>query len=136
MSFELTSCSNIEHWFNIVTLFHATKDIDIHYDDITQRNNNSVPEADPYIAGLVCTPMSKLGKKKGLADPRGRTWRSSIDYIRKRHQKAIVIENVPDVGIIGTANESPTESRGPPACFTSHSCASTCSANTLSVINA
>ena len=41
------------------------------YGDITQVNENSIPDHDVLLAGFPCQPFSQAGLKKGFSDTRG-----------------------------------------------------------------
>lgn len=55
----------------------------------------TVPFCDILSAGFPCQPFSGAGKKRGLADSRGRLFNLVADIIRRTRPKFFVLENVP-----------------------------------------
>ncbi len=53
-----------------------------------------IPEHDILMAGFPCQPFSSIGKKEGLADPRGALIYEVAEIAAKKSPRAIVLENV------------------------------------------
>ena len=64
------------------------------YKDITQINENEIPNHDVLLAGFPCQPFSIAGEKKGFDDTRGTLFFDIERILKKKKPKAIVLENV------------------------------------------
>jgi len=66
------------------------------YTDITQRDNSKAPECDIFISGAPCQVYAAAGRGAGLDDMknRGITLFYSLDYIRRKRPRVVIIENV------------------------------------------
>jgi DNA-cytosine methyltransferase len=76
---------------------HVFKDEDfVLYPDITKRDNSKAPECDIFISGAPCQAYSAAGRGAGLDDMqnRGITLFYSLDYVRHKKPRVVIIENV------------------------------------------
>ena len=62
--------------------------------DITQRAHDTLPFCDVYVGGFPCQGQSRLGKGKGLADPRTRVFWDLLATIRAVVPRLAILENV------------------------------------------
>jgi len=62
--------------------------------DITQINENEVPEHDVLLAGFPCQPFSQAGLKKGFSDTRGTLFFDIERILIHRKPQAFLLENV------------------------------------------
>ena len=67
------------------------------YEDVTTRDVNDVPPVDIYVAGFPCQAFSRLGKQRGLVDPRGTVFYSVLAYIQTQRPRVFILENVPNL---------------------------------------
>lgn len=65
------------------------------YEDITTRDNSSLPDIDLYICGFPCQPFSHAGQRKGMDDDRGNIFWSCLDVIKTKNPTYFILENVP-----------------------------------------
>ena len=75
------------------------------YTDATTRYNSQAPVVDLYVAGWPCQGNSKLGKQKGLADPRTRVVHSLLEYITTKRPRVVLLENVANALYIDGGNQ-------------------------------
>ena len=66
------------------------------YNDIKTRDCAAAPECDLFVSGAPCQAFSSAGKGAGLDDllDRGVTLFHSLDYVRHKRPRVVVIENV------------------------------------------
>lgn len=64
------------------------------FGDITQIDENDIPQHDILFAGFPCQPFSIIGQMKGLEDTRGTLFFDIARILKKKRPKAIVLENV------------------------------------------
>ena len=72
-------------------------DDDFHlYTDIKTRDCNLAPDCDIFVSGAPCQAFSSAGHGAGLDDlkDRGVTLFFSLDYVRHKRPKVVIIENV------------------------------------------
>ncbi len=62
--------------------------------DITLIQGQDIPDHELLFAGFPCQPFSIIGKRKGLADPRGNLFGEILRVIRCKRPLGIVLENV------------------------------------------
>ena len=64
--------------------------------DCGQRSPEATPYVDLYVAGPPCQPWSSMGRNMGLDDmkDRGMVFYHVLSYIRSKHPRAFIIENV------------------------------------------
>ena len=67
---------------------------DIPNGDITQIDENDIPDFDILCAGFPCQPFSICGKKMGFEDTRGTLFFDICRIISKRQPPVVVLENV------------------------------------------
>jgi len=90
----------IEHVFACDVDEYAKKSfLEIHkpnvfFDDIRNRNHESVERLDMYFAGFPCQAFSIAGKRKGFEDVRGTLFFDTAEFIRINRPKVFVLENV------------------------------------------
>ena len=73
-------------------LFHHFPENEIFYSDVLARS--FPPYVDVYFSTFPCQPYSSAGNEKGRDDPRGRLVDISLEYIRYRRPRLVVMENV------------------------------------------
>ena len=62
--------------------------------DITQVNENTIPNHDILLAGFPCQPFSQAGLKKGFNDTRGTLFFDVARILKAKRPKAFLLENV------------------------------------------
>ncbi len=62
--------------------------------DLRDISPNDIPDCDGFIGGPPCQSWSEGGHRKGLEDERGRLFVTYIEFIKAKHPKFFVIENV------------------------------------------
>lgn len=62
--------------------------------DITQINEDNIPDHDILLAGFPCQPFSQAGLKKGFSDTRGTLFFDIERILLKKQPKAFLLENV------------------------------------------
>jgi DNA (cytosine-5)-methyltransferase 1 len=67
---------------------------DVPYGDITQKNENEIPEHDVLCAGFPCQAFSVSGKRLGFEDARGTLFFDVARIIKSKKPKVIFLENV------------------------------------------
>ena len=65
------------------------------FKDVKDRDNAGAPECDIFITGAPCQAYSTAGRGAGLADgkDRGVTVFYSLDYVRIKQPKVVIVEN-------------------------------------------
>lgn len=64
------------------------------YNDMTLRDENTLPKIDLYVSGFPCQPFSISGSRKGFDHTSGKLFFSCIRTIRKTQPSYFVLENV------------------------------------------
>ncbi len=67
---------------------------DIPYGDITQINENDIPDHDILVGGFPCQAFSQAGKKLGFEDTRGTLFFNIARILKAKRPKAFLLENV------------------------------------------
>ncbi len=62
--------------------------------DIREVDPSTIPDFDILLAGFPCQPFSMIGKRDGLADPRGQLFNEVVRFLDVRNPRAFVLENV------------------------------------------
>lgn len=62
--------------------------------DITQVDENSIPDHDILLGGFPCQPFSQAGLKKGFDDARGTLFFDVARILKAKRPKAFMLENV------------------------------------------
>ncbi|MFM7980588.1 MAG: DNA cytosine methyltransferase [Candidatus Fonsibacter sp.] len=96
---ETSFCAEIDT--QKVELLHRVHDLCndtdfVLYRDIKDRDNTAAPGCDVFITGAPCQAYSTAGRGAGLDDGknRGVTIFYSLDYVRSKRPKVVVVENV------------------------------------------
>ena len=72
----------------------------IHEGDVTSFEIPNVEGVDVLTSGFPCQPFSNAGSRKGVTDPRGVLYETTMKFVAALKPKAVVIENVR--GILST----------------------------------
>ena len=64
------------------------------YTDCVDRDHNSVPYVDVYLAGFPCQDWSQLGPRAGLKGERGSVALGVLSYIYAKKPRVFLLENV------------------------------------------
>ena len=64
------------------------------HEDVSGRDTSGMPRVDLYIFGFPCQPFSRMGKRAGAFDKRGLLVDESLKYIKDKHPRCILGENV------------------------------------------
>ena len=67
---------------------------DIPYGDITQINENDIPDHDILVGGFPCQAFSQAGKKLGFEDTRGTLFFNIARILKAKRPKSFLLENV------------------------------------------
>lgn len=62
--------------------------------DIRDVDPSKLPAFDILLAGFPCQPFSMIGKRDGLADPRGQLFNEIVRFLNSKNPRAFVLENV------------------------------------------
>jgi DNA (cytosine-5)-methyltransferase 1 len=62
--------------------------------DIREVNVQELPDFDVLLGGFPCQPFSMIGKRDGLADPRGQLFNEIVRILDEKKPIAFVLENV------------------------------------------
>lgn len=79
---------------------HALKVLDENFThnqiigDITQIDEQSLPDFDYLLAGIPCQAFSFSGKRRGFADTRGTLFFDVLRIVKEKKPRGIIIENV------------------------------------------
>lgn len=69
---------------------------EIPFGDITQINENDVPDHDILTAGFPCQPFSTIGKREGFSHPtQGTLFFDIVRIVEKHRPSSFLLENVP-----------------------------------------
>ena len=64
------------------------------FENIFDRNDDNAPRADLYCAGYPCPSYSRMGRRRGTADKRGKVTLQGLKYIASRRPRAVLLEQV------------------------------------------
>lgn len=62
--------------------------------DIRTVETSKIPDFEILLAGFPCQPFSMIGKRDGLADPRGQLFNEVVRFLDEKAPRAFVLENV------------------------------------------
>lgn len=65
-----------------------------YFSDIFARQLSEAPRANLYIAGYPCPSYSRMGKKEGTKDKRGKVTLKGLEYIASSRPEIVVLEQV------------------------------------------
>lgn len=77
-----------------VQTYQANFGNEIVYGDITQIDEESIPDHDILLAGFPCQPFSQAGLKKGFTDTRGTLFFDIERILLAKRPQAFLLENV------------------------------------------
>ena len=62
--------------------------------DVREVKTADVPDFDILLGGFPCQPFSLIGRRDGLADPRGQLFNEIVRFLNDKRPRAFVLENV------------------------------------------
>lgn len=91
---ECVFTSEIDTWACKTYSKNFSQDLHNPLCDITQIDENNIPEYDVLLAGFPCQAFSIAGKRGGFEDTRGTLFFDVARLIKKNRPKAFLLENV------------------------------------------
>ena len=97
----ITICNVLEINANLTPFLSAKHGQRIEATDIMTINLSDIHDCDVLVQGPPCTPHSKLGARRGAADPVSKTFIAGINICKELDRrgclKAVVFENTPSM---------------------------------------
>lgn len=92
---EHTQCVFSSEWDKYAAQTYEANYGEKPHGDITQINENDIPDHDVLLAGFPCQPFSNIGKREGFAhETQGTLFFDVLRILRKKQPKMFLLENV------------------------------------------
>ncbi len=92
---ENTKCVFSSEWDKYASQTYEANYGEKPFGDITNINENDIPDHDVLLAGFPCQPFSNIGKREGFAhETQGTLFFDVLRIIKKKQPKMFLLENV------------------------------------------
>lgn len=93
-----------------ISVLHQNHEDENLVGDITQINENAIPDFDVCLAGIPCQAFSSAGKRLGFEDTRGTLFFDVARILKAKQPSGIIIENVE--GLVNHDKQNKTDKIG------------------------